>query len=142
MRLVLSIQTILTWRVTPSISNSSAVLSFTSVKTTRAPFDWAASMTPRRIDTPMLLTSSVREKFTTRNVLEAPSRMSLALVEGPFRLLDGLWTFEPLADRGTKVRLTIRFEFKNPLTAMLLSRAFEKNCADMVDAFVLRARSV
>jgi ribosome-associated toxin RatA of RatAB toxin-antitoxin module len=85
--------------------------------------------------------AGVREKFTTRNVLEPPSRMSLALVEGPFRLLDGLWTFEPLADRGTKVRLTIRFEFKNPLTAMLLSRAFEKNCADMVDAFVLRARS-
>lgn len=86
--------------------------------------------------------AGVREKFTTRNDFEAPTRMSLALVEGPFRLLDGLWTFEALGDRGTKIRLTIRFEFKNPITAMLLSRAFEKNCAEMVDAFVLRARSM
>src|SRR5688500_15018075 len=29
--------------------------------------------------------AGVREKFTTRNVLEPPSRMSLALVDGPFR---------------------------------------------------------
>jgi coenzyme Q-binding protein COQ10 len=86
--------------------------------------------------------AGVREKFTTRNVLEPPQRMSLALVDGPFRLLDGLWTFDAIGDRGTKIRLTIRFEFKNPLTAMLLSRAFEKSCAEMVDAFVARARSM
>jgi ribosome-associated toxin RatA of RatAB toxin-antitoxin module len=86
--------------------------------------------------------AGVREKFTTRNILEPPNRMSLALVEGPFRLLDGLWTFDALADRGTKVRLTIRFEFANPLTAMFLSRTFEKSCIEMVDAFVLRARAI
>jgi ribosome-associated toxin RatA of RatAB toxin-antitoxin module len=84
----------------------------------------------------------VRETFTTRNVFEEPARMSLALVDGPFRLLDGLWTFDPLGDRGTKIRLTIRFEFENPLTAMLLSRMFEKSCIELVDAFVLRARSI
>jgi ribosome-associated toxin RatA of RatAB toxin-antitoxin module len=86
--------------------------------------------------------AGVREKFTTRNVLEPPARMSLELVDGPFRLLDGLWTFEKVGNKGTKIRLAIRFEFKNPLTAMLLSRAFEKSCAEMVDAFVLRARAV
>jgi ribosome-associated toxin RatA of RatAB toxin-antitoxin module len=86
--------------------------------------------------------AGLREKFTTRNEFEAPTRMSLALVDGPFRLLEGLWTFDALGERGTKIRLTIRFEFKNPLTAMLLSRAFEKTCAEMVDAFVLRARSM
>ena len=86
--------------------------------------------------------AGLREKFTTRNVFEEPVRMSLALVEGPFRLLVGLWTFDALGDRGTKIRLNIRFEFSNPLTAMLLSRAFEKSCADMVDAFVLRARAI
>ena len=84
----------------------------------------------------------IREKFTTRNVFEPPVRMSLALVDGPFRLLDGLWTFDAVGDKGTKIRLTIRFEFANPLSAMLLSRTFEKSCADMVDAFVDRARSV
>jgi ribosome-associated toxin RatA of RatAB toxin-antitoxin module len=86
--------------------------------------------------------SGVRERFTTRNVLEPPARMSLALVDGPFRLLDGLWTFDALGDKGAKIRLTIRFEFANPLTAMLLSRTFEKSCIEMVDAFVARARAV
>jgi ribosome-associated toxin RatA of RatAB toxin-antitoxin module len=86
--------------------------------------------------------AGLREKFTTRNVLEEPVRMSLALVEGPFRLLDGLWAFDALGDRGTKIRLNIRFEFSSPLTAMLLSRTFEKSCAEMVDAFVLRARAI
>lgn len=86
--------------------------------------------------------AGLREKFTTRNVLDPPAQMSLALVDGPFRLLDGVWTFEALADRGTKIRLSIRFEFAKPLTAMLLSRTFEKSCAELVDAFVLRARSV
>jgi ribosome-associated toxin RatA of RatAB toxin-antitoxin module len=86
--------------------------------------------------------AGVREKFTTRNVLEPPSRMTLELVDGPFRMLDGLWTFDKVGEKGTKIRLTIRFEFRNPLTAMLLSRSFEKSCADMVDAFVLRARAV
>src|SRR5690606_8930801 len=51
--------------------------------------------------------AGVRETFTTRNEFEAPTRMSLALIEGPFRLLDGLWTFDALGDRGTKIRLTI-----------------------------------
>jgi ribosome-associated toxin RatA of RatAB toxin-antitoxin module len=86
--------------------------------------------------------AGVREKFTTRNVFERPVRMSLALVDGPFRLLDGLWTFDAVGDKGTKIRLAIRFEFANPLSAMLLSRAFEKSCAEMVDAFVDRARIV
>jgi ribosome-associated toxin RatA of RatAB toxin-antitoxin module len=86
--------------------------------------------------------AGVREKFTTRNMLEPPNRMSLALVDGPFRLLDGLWTFDALGDRGTKIRLTIRFEFANPLSAILLSRSFEKSCVEMVDAFVIRARSI
>lgn len=86
--------------------------------------------------------AGIHEQFTTRNVLEPPSRMSLALVDGPFRLLDGLWTFESIANRGTKIRLTVRFEFAKPLTAMLLSRVFEKSCGELVDAFVQRARSV
>jgi ribosome-associated toxin RatA of RatAB toxin-antitoxin module len=86
--------------------------------------------------------AGIREKFTTRNQLEAPSRMTLELVDGPFRLLDGEWTFVPLADRGTKIRLSLRFEFTNPVTAMLLSRSFEKSCAEMVDAFVARARAI
>jgi len=91
--------------------------------------------------------AGVRETFTTRNLLTRPSEMLMTLVDGPFKTFEGRWTFTPLIDKagsgkGVKVGLTIRFEFANAMLGMLLSRAFEKNCGEMIDAFVARARSV
>jgi ribosome-associated toxin RatA of RatAB toxin-antitoxin module len=86
--------------------------------------------------------AGMREKFTTRNLLDPPHRMDLKLVDGPFKLLEGQWTFQPVADRGTRISLSIRFEFSNPMLSLILSKAFEKSCAQLVDAFVARARAV
>lgn len=82
------------------------------------------------------------EKFTTRNVLKPPREISLHLVSGPFRTLEGRWTFDDIADRGARVSLSVRFEFANPLLALLLTRVFEKSCTELVDAFVARARKL
>jgi ribosome-associated toxin RatA of RatAB toxin-antitoxin module len=87
--------------------------------------------------------AGLREVVTTRNALTPPREITLTLVAGPFKTLEGRWTFEPIgADRGTRVDLSIRFEFANPMLNLLLSRSFEKNCNDLVDAFVARARAV
>jgi ribosome-associated toxin RatA of RatAB toxin-antitoxin module len=86
--------------------------------------------------------SGVREKFTTRNLLNAPHHMELQLVDGPFKVLEGRWTFEEIAARGSRIGLSIRFEFANRLLAMLLNKSFEKSCGQLVDAFVARARSI
>ena len=86
--------------------------------------------------------SGVRETFTTRNLLKRPTEMLMTLVDGPFKTFEGRWTFTPLGDKGVKVGLTIRFEFANAMLGMLLSRSFEKNCGEMIDAFVARARAV
>lgn len=91
---------------------------------------------------------AIRETFTTRNVLNRPREMLMTLVDGPFKTFEGRWTFEPIGSsndtgaRGVKVGLTIRFEFANAMLGMLLSRTFEKNCGEMIDAFVARARAV
>lgn len=85
--------------------------------------------------------AGMRETFTTRNRLEPPHHIVLELVEGPFKTLHGRWSFEPIAERGTRIGLVMRFEFANPLASMLLSRAFENSCNQLVDAFVARARS-
>lgn len=82
-----------------------------------------------------------REAFTTRNLLHPPGRMELKLIEGPFKSLDGVWSFEPIADRGTRIGLVMRFAFANPMASLLLSSAFEKSCNQLVDAFVARARA-
>ena len=87
--------------------------------------------------------AGMREVVTTRNTLMPPGEITLALVTGPFKTLDGRWTFQPIgADRGTRIELTIRFEFANPMLNLLLARSFEKSCNEMVDAFVARARAV
>ncbi|AMN46804.1 hypothetical protein ACG33_06765 [Steroidobacter denitrificans] len=86
--------------------------------------------------------AGLRERFTTRNTLTPPHEISLALVEGPFRTLEGRWRFDAIGDRGTRVSLWIRFEFSNAMLSLLLSRSFEKNCGELVDAFVARARAV
>jgi ribosome-associated toxin RatA of RatAB toxin-antitoxin module len=87
--------------------------------------------------------AGMREIITTRNVLNPPGEITLALVAGPFKTLEGRWTFEPIGeDRGTRVGLSIRFEFANAMLSLLLSRSFEKSCNELVDAFVARARAV
>jgi ribosome-associated toxin RatA of RatAB toxin-antitoxin module len=86
--------------------------------------------------------AGVRETFTTRNYLKRPTEMLMTLVDGPFKTFEGRWSFTSLGDKGVKVGLTIRFEFANAMLGMLLSRAFEKNCSEMIDAFVARARAV
>jgi len=86
--------------------------------------------------------SGLKEQFTTRNILSPPNRMDLKLVDGPFKLLEGRWSFEPIGDRGTRIGLTIQFEFANPMLSLMLSKTFEKSCIQLVDAFVGRAREV
>ena len=86
--------------------------------------------------------SGVTEKFTTRNLLKPPTEITLNLVDGPFKTLAGRWTFDAIADRGVKVGFTVMFEFANPMLSLLLSRSFEKNCGQLIDAFVTRARAV
>jgi ribosome-associated toxin RatA of RatAB toxin-antitoxin module len=86
--------------------------------------------------------AGVRETFTTRNSMKAPDEIHMELVEGPFKTLSGLWTFEDIAGRGSQVKLKMRFEFANPMVALLLSRSFEKSCIELIDAFVSRAREV
>jgi ribosome-associated toxin RatA of RatAB toxin-antitoxin module len=79
-------------------------------------------------------------QFTTRNLLEADQRVLMQFVSGPFRVLEGLWTFTPLGDLGCRVELEMRFEFANRVAGTLFEPLFENTAASLVDAFVKRAR--
>jgi ribosome-associated toxin RatA of RatAB toxin-antitoxin module len=84
--------------------------------------------------------AGIRQSFTTRNQMDRPHSMSLCLVEGPFRMLDGLWTFTAIGTAGTRVVLDMKFEFGNPIASMLFGKAFEQSVGELIDAFVARAR--
>lgn len=79
-------------------------------------------------------------EFTTRNLLEPNQRVLMQFVSGPFRVLEGLWTFTPLGDLGCRVELEMRFEFANRVAGTLFEPLFENTAASLVDAFVKRAR--
>lgn len=74
------------------------------------------------------------QSFTTRNTLEAPHRITMQLVEGPFRALHGVWTFTPLGDAGCKVALALDFDYSG-LMGPVLRAGFQKLADRMVDDF-------
>jgi ribosome-associated toxin RatA of RatAB toxin-antitoxin module len=79
-------------------------------------------------------------EFTTRNTLEPDRRVNMQLVSGPFRVLQGEWQLTPIDPGGCRVEFTMRFAFRNPLTALVFERQFAATVGSLVDAFVARAR--
>ena len=78
------------------------------------------------------------QSFTTRNTLEAPQRITMQLVEGPFRALHGVWTFTALGEAGCKVALALDFDYSG-LMGPVLRAGFQKLADRMVDEFCREA---
>ncbi len=84
--------------------------------------------------------SALNTEFTTRNELEPGRRVTMRLVKGPFRFLEGVWDIEPIGEQGCSVTLRLRFEFANRLAGAMFAPLFEETAASLVDAFVRRSR--
>jgi ribosome-associated toxin RatA of RatAB toxin-antitoxin module len=107
----------------------------------------------------------LQSEFTTRNELEPDRRILMHLVTGPFKMLEGEWLLTPIAQAakapnvggtpvtgampppvsegaGCRVQLTMKFAFKNPLTAILFEQKFAETASSLMDAFVARARAL
>lgn len=100
----------------------------------RSDHDLVASMEMQR--------AGMHERFSTRNEFVRPDYMTLRLLQGPFRTLEGRWSFASIAAAGTRVGLEMRFEFANPVVALLFGKAFEQSCNALIDAFIARARAM
>jgi ribosome-associated toxin RatA of RatAB toxin-antitoxin module len=83
---------------------------------------------------------ALRTQFTSRNELDPDRRVTMNLVRGPFRTLWGEWLLTPIADRGCRVDLTMRFAFSNPVSAVIFEPLFAQTVGELMDAFVARAR--
>jgi ribosome-associated toxin RatA of RatAB toxin-antitoxin module len=66
----------------------------------------------------------------------------MQLVNGPFRHLQGRWTFQQLGASGSKVALDLEFELSNSAVDLLFGPFFEDTCNSLVDAFTQRADTV
>lgn len=110
-----------------------------------ARFPWCESSQVLEVsDTHMLARldlrlAGLRTSFTTRNALEAPTRIDLQLVEGPFRKLAGAWHFHSLAEDACKVSLAMDFEVAGKVLGSALAIGFQGVADRMVDDFCREA---
>lgn len=84
----------------------------------------------------------ITRTFTTQNRMLHDRKIEMRLVEGPFRHLEGYWSFTPLGEHGCKVSLTLEYEFSNWLLSMVLGPVFNPIANSLVDAFHSRAVTI
>lgn len=84
----------------------------------------------------------VRQSFTTRNHNIRPTQMKMKLVDGPFKVMDGAWTFKPLRADACKVEFDLHYEFSSSLLDRLIGPVFGMIANSMVDSFCKRAETV
>ncbi len=97
----------------------------------------AESAVTARLD---LRLAGMTQSFTTRNSLARPERIHMHLVDGPFRTLEGEWTFLALGDAGCKILFALDFDYAGRFTAPALRLGFQNLADRMVDDFCRVAR--
>ena len=83
--------------------------------------------------------AGARHSFQTVDRFVANKLVEVRLLEGPFRFLESVWTFEPLSDVRCKVHFSIEFEFRSIMLDMIASPIFSTACRSMVQSFEKRA---
>jgi ribosome-associated toxin RatA of RatAB toxin-antitoxin module len=83
--------------------------------------------------------AGLKQSFTTRNTMVRPESLTMTFVEGPFRSLDGLFTFQALGEVGCKIALALDFDYAG-LGGSVLKMGFQQLANRMVDDFCDEAR--
>ena len=81
----------------------------------------------------------VRQAFTTENTQRHGERISMHLVRGPFRHLEGEWRFVQLGEAGSRVDFELAYQLASPVLQRLAGPVFDHIANTFVDAFVRRA---
>ena len=89
-----------------------------------------------------LAVGSVKQSFTTENTLEPGRRIEVRLLNGPFKKLQGYWSFAPAGENLSKVSFQMNFEYKNLLVKLALNKVFQRIGDTMVGSFVERAKQI
>lgn len=89
-----------------------------------------------------LAVGSVKQSFTTENTLQPGRRIEVRLLNGPFKKLQGHWSFEPAGENHSKVSFQMNFEYRNMLVKLALHKVFQRIGDTMVSSFVERAKQI
>ena len=84
----------------------------------------------------------IRHAFTTENTNVHPTGISMALVEGPFKHLNGTWHFKPLRADACRVEFDLQYEFSSRVLEQIIGPVFSMIANSFVDSFCKRAETV
>ncbi|WP_119422585.1 type II toxin-antitoxin system RatA family toxin [Desertibaculum subflavum] len=83
----------------------------------------------------------IRERFTSRVVLDRPHAIDVTYADGPFKRLTNRWRFLPMPE-GCEIDFFVDFEFRSKLLEKMIGLLFEEACRRMISAFEGRARAL
>lgn len=86
--------------------------------------------------------AGIKQTFTTQNSLVDGASIDMNLADGPFKFLQGGWTFLALDEQACKVSLELKFEFSSKLVELAFGRIFNELVGTMVNSFATRAKVV
>jgi len=84
----------------------------------------------------------VRQSFTTENTNVPSASMKMHLLEGPFRQLNGNWTFKALRADACKVEFDLQYEFSSKILEKIIGPVFSVIANGFVDSFCKRAETI
>jgi len=83
--------------------------------------------------------AGARHSFKTIDRFVSNKLVEIRLLEGPFRFLESIWTFDAMDDDSCKVHFSIEFEFRSMMLDIIASPIFSTACKSMVQSFEQRA---
>lgn len=89
-----------------------------------------------------VVVAGIRQHFTTVNTLRPGERLEMRLLEGPFRNLQGEWSFVQLGEDGCRISLELDFEMTSGPMAKMFGKGFGKVANRLVEDFCRRAEKV
>ena len=84
----------------------------------------------------------VRERFTSRVILNRPDHIDVSYSEGPFKYLSNHWYFIPQNDGGCIIDFYVDFEFRSRFLQKIVEVLFNEAVKRMVSAFEARAHAL
>ena len=87
--------------------------------------------------------ATLRERYTSHIKGNRDNKeIILHAVDGPFKHLNGVWTFEPTSEHSTQVIFSIEYEFRSRFLSTIEAKAFKVIFGQLVNSFEKRASIV
>ncbi|MCK5726041.1 MAG: type II toxin-antitoxin system RatA family toxin [Thiotrichaceae bacterium] len=82
----------------------------------------------------------VNKTFTTSNILVEGESLEMQLINGPFKSLNGLWTFQDIKGQACKISFDLDFQFSSRLVELTIGPIFNQIANSLIDAFIEEAK--